>query len=99
MSRSYKHTPYCGDSKSRFMKRYANKVVRRQKLMHNFQYSAYKKAFCSWNICDYYTIETRNFEIYYKSRLNQVNKSWFKEIGIPSKEEYWQEYQKWYIRK
>ena len=36
MSRSYKHTPYCGDSKSRFMKRYANKVVRRQKLMHNF---------------------------------------------------------------
>ena len=44
MSRSYKHTPRCGDKKSRIAKRYANHVVRRKKLREDLpSYSGYKK--------------------------------------------------------
>ena len=47
MSRSYKHTPYCGDRKNKFMKRYANKRVRQ--CLKNSDYlptaAEYKKMF------------------------------------------------------
>ena len=54
MSRSYKHTPRCGDKKGRYSKRLANHVVRRNRCKDAFpQYAGYKKMFESWNICDY----------------------------------------------
>ncbi|MBQ6503159.1 MAG: hypothetical protein IJI57_04530 [Flexilinea sp.] len=62
MSRSYKHTPYCGDTKNKYMKRYATKrfksLVKRQNLDDEIAPGMYKRYFCSWDICDYYTILT-----------------------------------------
>ena len=66
MSRSYKHTPYAGMEKDRYFKRYANRKLRRKKLTHDLQHKSYKKDSCSYDICDYYEIETKNFELYYK---------------------------------
>jgi len=103
MSRSYKHTPYCGEQKDRYMKRYANRKLRRKKLDHDLQYNSYKKDFCSWNICDYYNIETDNFEKYYESCIDKWYRwqgyAWYKDKPFPSREECWKEYHKWYIRK
>lgn len=100
MSRSYKHTPYSGDTKDRFMKKYANRKLRRKKLEHNLQYNSYKKDLCSWDICDYATVETKNFEEYYKSCIQRWHK-WgrYTYEPYPNREECWKEYQKWYIRK
>ena len=103
MSRSYKHTPYCGDTKDRKMKRYANKKLRRQKLTHNYQHNSYKKETCSWDICDYYEIQTKNFNNYYQScvaRWYRYQNLWYmRDEPFPTREECWNEYQKWYIRK
>ncbi len=55
MSRSYRK-PYVkdgyGSKGKRFMKNYANRVVRHSKDVPNGR--AYKKLFCSYDICDYY---------------------------------------------
>lgn len=52
MSRSYKHHPvYQDQGGKRFSKRYANRVVRRQKEVPGGK--AYKKYYESWNISDY----------------------------------------------
>ena len=51
MSRSYKHVPCCKDH-TRGMKKCANRYVRRNYLVVPSG-MAYKKLFCSWNICDY----------------------------------------------
>ena len=71
MSRSYKHTPYCGDTKNKFMKRYASKrfksLIKRYGIEDQIAPSAFKKYFCSWSICDYYTILTlRQHLMYYR---------------------------------
>ena len=47
MSRSYKHEPTCG-GKNKFCKNQANRRVRRNK-------GGYKKVYCSWEICDYFS--------------------------------------------
>jgi hypothetical protein len=103
MSRSYKHTPYCGLKKNKFFKNYANRRLRRKKLEHDLQHKSYQKDFCSWEICDYYEIETKNFEEYYKSclqRWQERQSEWYwQDEPLPTKEECWKEYQKWYIRK
>ena len=104
MSRSYKHTPYAGDKKSKFFKRYFNRKLRRNKLRNNYKYNSYKKDSCSWDICDYYWIETKNFDRYYQERINKWLKDqsipWRKNIHFfPTREEVWKEYQKYYIRK
>ena len=54
MSRSYKHTPYCGDRKNKYMKRYANKRVRQRLKNNDYLPTAaeYKKMFESYDICD-----------------------------------------------
>ncbi len=51
MSRSYKRVPCCKDH-TKGMKKYANRYVRRNYLVVSSG-KAYKKLFCSWNICDY----------------------------------------------
>lgn len=98
MSRSYKHTPYFGDTKDRFLKQYANRRLRRKKLSSEYQHSAYKKDFPSWDICDYYWIEY-NFESYYKEIVNQWYKWRYKYDPYPDREEIWQEYFRMYLRK
>ena len=59
MSRSYKHSPICPESKNKkwFFKRYANKVVRQFKgeLANG---KAYRRLYNSWDICDYKFRET-----------------------------------------
>lgn len=71
MSRSYKKTPWCGDHKGKIKKRIANQSVRRQ-LRRDLelvpQRGAYKKLYCSWEICDYGWILT--WEEYWKSALD-----------------------------
>ena len=51
MSRSYKKHPYVKDSPSKWMKRYANKKVRRTKNIASG--GAYKKVVESWDISDW----------------------------------------------
>lgn len=72
MSRSYKHTPYWGDKKSKDMKRFANHRVRQllKNPENSLSYNSYKKCFCSWNICEYYTIYPKGFYSYYFNELD-----------------------------
>lgn len=71
MSRSYKKTPWCGDHKGKIKKRIANQSVRRQ-LRRDLelvpQRGAYKKLYCSWEICDYGWILT--WKEYWKNALD-----------------------------
>lgn len=82
MSRSYKKNAIVKDNGSRkkFHKRQANKVVKETDLASG---SAYKKAYCSWNICDW------------KWRVEKPRKggrvSWSRHV---SEEEMRQEYRK-----
>jgi len=103
MSRSYKHTPYCGLKKDKFYKKYANRKLRRKKLDHDYQHGAYKKDTCSWDICDWYEIVTKNFEEYYKSCVQfwyENHTRWYMlNEPFPTKEQCWKQYQEWYIRK
>mgnify|MGYP007069902779 CR=1 FL=1 len=84
------------------MKNYANRKLRRKKLEHNYQHNAYKKDFCKYDICDYYTIETKNFDLYYEKIVHRWYNHWhhwFRELPFPDREKTYQEYMKWYIRK
>ncbi|MDE5823787.1 MAG: hypothetical protein K2H91_03775 [Lachnospiraceae bacterium] len=56
MSRSYKHVPCCRDY-NRGMKKRANRYVRRNFLIVPSG-KAYKKYFCSFEICDYKLMES-----------------------------------------
>ena len=60
MSRSYKHIGFCKCEKScKIGKKFANRKVRNYKgEIPNGK--AYKKIYNSWDICDYYNIETWN---------------------------------------
>ena len=98
MSRSYKHTPYAGDTKRKWAKRKANKQVRRylnrQMIQdESFAPAAYKKVSESWNICDYYNIFTLEKWLKDKWNLSRWNReNIFEEERI-------QEWYKWYKRK
>ena len=100
MSRSYKHTPRCGNRKGRYSKHLANHVVRRNRYKDAFpQYAGYKKMFESWNICDY-EIVGRTFEQYY-AHMVTCWYIWERHFGkpFPDREQSREEYQRWYIRK
>ena len=92
MSRSYKKTPYCGDTKGKDKKKIANHKVRMY--LKNTEYKLfrndYKKIYDSYDICDFYWIiswnEYWNNELkYYKQYPNLFNKP-----------DYKQTYRKWY---
>ncbi len=51
MSRSYKHTILCKDKNGRYSKSLSSRAVRRTDKIADG--GAYKKLFCSWEICDY----------------------------------------------
>ncbi len=92
MSRSYKHTPRCGDSKGKIRKRIANHVVRRKKLRTDIpQHAGYRKMYEHWNICDYEVIGTSFGEFCFHVRR------WAKPISDPEALRW--EYKKTYIRK
>ena len=100
MSRSYKHTPRCGDKKSHYSKRLANHVVRRNRLADAFpQYAGYKKMFESWNICDYEKVG-QSFEQYYAHTVSYWYR-WDRHSGkpFPERRKSMEDYLRWYIRK
>ena len=47
MSRSYKKTPRCGDTKDRYMKRYANRKLRKLPLRKHFNTNSIKRTFAA----------------------------------------------------
>ena len=65
MSRSYKKHPRVKDSANKFMKKYANKKVRRAKDIPSGK--AYRKVFESWAISDWNWIWTKR----------EAEKDWF----------------------
>ena len=96
MSRSYKHTPRCGDRKGKYSKRRANRIVRRVGIEDSFPpYGGYKKLFESWNICDY-EIKAKTFESYYADLVK-----WNFPVGTPLPD--WtrskNQYEKLFLRK
>ena len=102
ISRSYKKTPYCGDKKSKDLKRYANRIIR-QRLKNSddkLNYKSYRKAYESWNICDFYTIAP-DFETYYKFMVDQwhsrQSNGWHE--PYPTREQARKEYRKYYKNK
>ena len=100
MSRSYKKTPRSGDTKNKFLKRYANR-----KLRHNrnhdviLQNKTYRKTFCYYDICDFEEIGT-TFEQFYARCIRYWHR-WRKYHNepFPTREKAWQVYLKWYKRK
>ena len=100
MSRSFKKTPRAGDKKKKFFKKYANHQVRYRSLNDpDLNYGAYKKASCSWNICDFETVGL-SFEKYWQSVI-QLWRKCGKGVGMPypDRDEVYNEYRRWYIRK
>lgn len=97
MSRSYKKTPRSGDRKDKFFKKYANRVVRRDKY-NNLQYNAYRKKFCRWDICDYEDVGT-TFEQFWRRCI----RSWYLwghyNEPYPTREQAYEDYCRWYKRK
>ena len=102
MSRSYKHTPRSGQRKNKFIKQYANRKLRREKLKEDVpQYGGYRKRTERWDICDYETVG-ETFEQYYERELFFWNcwtrfGRWKEEF--PDREELKAEYNKSFIRK
>ena len=101
MSRSYKHTPRCGDQKGSHAKRQANRVVRRRKLSEDIpQYSGYKKLYERWDICDYEEVGV-SFTAYCSQRYRSWFswQSWYSLDPLPEPQELRREYEKYYVRK
>lgn len=88
MSRSYKKVPCCKDY-NRGMKQRANRHLRRNYLDIPSG-RAYKKLFCSYDICDYRFLET--FSSYKKWILKYSHKRY-------SKEELYRNWYKYYKMK
>lgn len=107
MSRSYKHTPYCGMKKDQFYKKYFNRKIRRNKNYdeddENLHHNQYKKKTDTWSICDYDEIGTTNFQKYYERQLHlhEVYKQMFPSYNDlpPTREQCWKEYKLTYFRK
>lgn len=108
MSRSYKHTPYIGDKKTKWAKRQANRKVRhylnRQMIQdESFAPAAYKKVSESWNICDYYDITTWYEHMRHRAEISEWGIPVSNMIFTPDGEIDWDNeyklWQKWYVRK
>ena len=99
MSRSYKHTPRSGDQKDRYFKRYANRRVRRLPIdEHPLKGNDYKKVFCQYEICDYETVGT-SFEQYWESLVKRWYEWMWRSEPFPDRNEAYEEYRRWFIRK
>ena len=71
MSRSYKRIPVCKQQNYKLGKKQANRLVRKTKepIANG---SAFKKVFCSWDICDYRT-EPTSFDKFLESDLEDID--------------------------
>jgi hypothetical protein len=98
MSRSYKKTPRSGDKKDKFLKRYANRKLRRQKLTSDLQHNSYKKNYCSYEICDYETVGTL-LEQYWSRSVSRCHEWWYSYEPYPDRDEVYQEWMRWFKRK
>ena len=98
MSRSFKHTPRSGDTKDKFFKRYANRKVRRLPIDEHLKGNTYKKVFCQYDICDYETVGI-SFEQYWESLVKRWYNWEWRYSEFPDREEAYQEYCRWFIRK
>lgn len=103
MSRSYKHTPYAGDTKTKWAKRQANRKYRSflKQIEEDVPYSHFKKVSESWNICDYYDITTWEEHLRYRRKHHRYTPYGMKflengEIDIENERKLWE---KWYKRK
>ena len=98
MSRSYKKVPRSGDKKDKFFKNYANRKLRRDKF-HNFDHNNYKKNFCSWNICDFESIDY-SFNAWWKHCVARwMRCGQYRGEPYPSKQEEYRLWYKWYKQK
>ncbi len=99
MSRSYKKTPWSGDQKSKFAKRKANAKVRRflKNTDNELQNNSYKKIYESWDICDFYWIET--WEKYWAHCLRMYNMHPELYKTPPNEKEEYRNWYKWYKMK
>ncbi len=93
MSRSYKRTPWAGDTKGKAKKRDANSKVRMflKNLEHEVQNGAYKRIYETWDICDYGWMQT--WEEYWDFCLKHYAEHPERYRNPPNKKE---EYRRWY---
>ena len=95
MSRSYKKTPWCGDSKGKSKKRIANHIVRqwlKRNLDQNMAPSDYKKLYETWDICDYGWITT--WEEYWEHSV-RLHEEWLRRGWKSEEPDKKEEYRKW----
>ena len=99
MSKSYKHTPRAGDTKDKYFKKYANRKIRRLPMdEHPSKGNAYKKVFASYEICDYETVGM-SFEQYWECLVKRWYEWTWQSEPFPSRDEAYQKYYRWFIRK
>ena len=98
MSRSYKHTPRCGETKHRWAKRYANRSFRRKRLDIVLSPGQHKRYYCSYDICDYEWVGV-TFERHYRDAVRSWHRWNYLNEPYPDRSEEYQSYRKWYIRK
>lgn len=95
MSRSYKHTPWCGDNKT-VGKRLAKRAWRRRvKNLNNptLNYSLYKRTYDQYDVCDYGFLKT--FDEYWDNVVEDWH--WFQARGWHEKQpDREAAYRKWY---
>lgn len=99
MSRSYKRTPWAGDTKGKDEKREANSKVRMflKNLNHELKKGAYKKVYETWDICDYGWIQT--WEEYWQFCQNKYKEHPELYKNPPNKKEEYRRWYKWYKMK
>lgn len=99
MSRSYKHTPRAGSTKDKYFKKYANRKIRRLPMdEHPLNGNTYKKVFASYEICDYETVGM-SFEQYWECLVKRWYAWTWQSEPFPNRDEAYQEYCRWFIRK
>ena len=99
MSRSFKHTPRCGDQKDKFFKKYSNHKVRRLPMdEHPLKGNTYKKVLHDYSICDYETVGI-SFEQYWECLVKRWYEWNWKHSPFPDRDEVYEEYLRWFIRK
>ena len=99
MSRSYKHTPRSGQQKDKYFKKYSNRKVRRLPIdEHPSKGKTYKKVLHDYSICDYETVGI-SFEQYWERLVKRWYEWEHQGFDFPDREEAYQEYCRWFIRK
>ena len=99
MSRSYKKTPYAGDAKGKAKKRDANSKVRMflKNIENTLSNNSYKKVYESWDICDFYWIET--WEQYWEQCQKMYNEHPERYKEPPNRKKEYRNWYKWYKMK